>query len=180
MGRTNRYCRVTPVNQTPEAVTTHGIRGQNTRGQIYRLHGRLVSCSSPLSPPLPSPPRRAIRRILLACWACTLLHLYVHAVTLRGFGITPGYPRQFSALQHPTAAMFIDNIELNGERTYFEIRFNFVERHTYRIAVVLIRSENDTPTAFPPSPPPPLFVHFRFLTKQFRYISTYFWAFRFN
>lgn len=49
--------QVTPVNQVPEAVTTHGIRGQNTRGQIYRLYGRLVSCSAPPSAPsrLPLP-----------------------------------------------------------------------------------------------------------------------------
>lgn len=50
--------QVTPVNQVPEAVTTHGIRGQNTRGQIYRLYGRLVSCSA-LPPAQSLPPSPA-------------------------------------------------------------------------------------------------------------------------
>lgn len=52
--RANRLLQVTPVNLVPEAVTTHGIRGSETRArsdsQIIRTTG--VSCSS--CPPLPS------------------------------------------------------------------------------------------------------------------------------
>ena len=38
---------ITPVNQALEGYHPWDSRGQNTRGQIYRLYGRPVSCCPP-------------------------------------------------------------------------------------------------------------------------------------
>lgn len=63
---------VTPVNQALEGYHPWDSRGQNTRGQIYRLYGRPVSCCSP-SPSLRVLPTPRILR--------SSLHTTVRALT---------------------------------------------------------------------------------------------------
>lgn len=99
-----RLLQVTPVNQVPEAVTTHGIRGQNTRGQIYRLYGRLVSCSA-LSP-APFPFTRLLRSasdpfLPVGHARC----IYVYTLQCEGPN-NIDYPRQFSAVPHPLTSAY--------------------------------------------------------------------------
>jgi len=113
--------QVTPVNQVPEAVATHGIRGQNTRGQIYRLYGRLVSCSSspPLIPSFTLHPAIYVGACLPVGHARCTYVLYRCIARIR---ITPTIPD--NSARSSTLAMFIGNTEFNDERTHFEIRFN--------------------------------------------------------
>jgi len=93
--------QVTPVNQVPEAVTTHGIRGQNTRAvrsTDYTDDRYLV----PLSPPPRHLLRSASDPFLPVGHAC---RIYVHTLQCQGPN-NIDYPRQFSAVPHPLTSAY--------------------------------------------------------------------------